>query len=62
MADMLKNTSKFISAMLVGSVVIFSHASSVFAVDLFISEVMSSNNATLRDRFFSSSDWIEIFN
>ena len=59
---MLKNTSKFISAMLVGSVVIFGNASSVFAVDLFISEVMSSNGATLRDRFFSSSDWIEIFN
>ena len=41
---------------------IFGHASSIFAVDLFISEVMSSNGATLRDRFFSSSDWIEIFN
>jgi len=56
------NSSRFISAILVGSVVIFGHASSIFAADLFISEVMSSNGATLRDRFFSSSDWIEIFN
>ena len=56
------NSSRFISAILVGSVVIFGHASSIFAVDLFISEVMSSNGATLRDRFLSSSDWVEIFN
>ena len=56
------NSPRFIRAILVGSVVIFGHASSIFAVDLFISEVMSSNGATLRDRFFSSSDWIEIFN
>ncbi len=48
--------------MLTGSALILGQASSVSAVDPFISEVMSANETTLRDSFSNSPDWIEIYN